>query len=164
MFMRYLLALFSLLLTTAAVAQTPVTKLPGEETLSRRERAERDFLMPVRREKAAALTTQAHAAQPPTASPETDNIGTARFSEKPDLHRDAEAPAAPATKPAAVRHYNRAAPRRTTTHKTTSRKATTRKAPARKPTTKAKTVHKAPVRKTAAKKAPVKKKVVSRKR
>ena len=32
--------------------QTPVTKLPGEENLSLRERAERDFLMPVRRKKA----------------------------------------------------------------------------------------------------------------
>ena len=38
--------------------QTPVTKLPGEENLSLRERAERDFLMPVRRKKIVAEATQ----------------------------------------------------------------------------------------------------------
>ena len=55
--MRKIIALLALLLSAAAAnAQTDkaqsVTKLPGEEKLSLRERAERDFLMPVRRKKA----------------------------------------------------------------------------------------------------------------
>ena len=52
--MKHLIILFSLLLWAgSAQAQNekavPVTRLPGEENLSLRERAERDFLMPVRR-------------------------------------------------------------------------------------------------------------------
>ena len=50
--MRKLIALCALLLSaSAAMAQADkapaVTKLPGEEKLSVRERAERDFLMPM---------------------------------------------------------------------------------------------------------------------
>jgi hypothetical protein len=56
--MRKLIVLLALSLSTSvAWAQAEkaqvVTKLPGEESLSTRERAERDFLMPVRRKKAA---------------------------------------------------------------------------------------------------------------
>ena len=83
--MRKLLALFVLLLSaTAASAQTdkaqPVTKLPGEENLSLRERAERDFLMPVRRKKAERPQPAAvPAEQLSTAAPETD--ATAHYTE-----------------------------------------------------------------------------------
>ena len=70
--MKQLLALAALFLTLTlgtAHAQTPVTKLPGEENLSLRERAERDFLMPVRRKKAAEV---AHSEKDATAAPEND--------------------------------------------------------------------------------------------
>jgi hypothetical protein len=83
--MRKLIALLALSLTTSAAwaqaekAQT-VTKLPGEESLSTRERAERDFLMPVRRKKAAEMPKPtASAEQLATAAPETD--ATAHYSE-----------------------------------------------------------------------------------
>ena len=74
--MKHLVVLFSLLLWAGGVqAQNeksqPVTKLPGEENLSLRERAERDFLMPVRRKKVAAEAPKP-AAEDNTAAPETD--------------------------------------------------------------------------------------------
>ncbi|WP_223654037.1 hypothetical protein [Hymenobacter psoromatis] len=78
--MRKLVVLFALVLsTTAAWAQAekpqPVTKLPGEEKLSTRERAERDFLMPVRRKKATdPARPTASAEQLTSAAPETDAI------------------------------------------------------------------------------------------
>ena len=84
--MKHLVVLFSLLLWAgSAQAQSekavPVTKLPGEENLSLRERAERDFLMPVRRKKAATEAPKA-ATEDNTAAPETD--ATAHYSEATD--------------------------------------------------------------------------------
>ncbi len=84
--MKHLVVLFSLLLWAGSVqAQTekavPVTKLPGEENLSLRERAERDFLMPVRRKKTASEAPKI-AAEDNTAAPETD--ATAHYSEATD--------------------------------------------------------------------------------
>ena len=84
--MKHLVVLFSLLLWAGGVqAQNeksqPVTKLPGEENLSLRERAERDFLMPVRRKKAAPEAPKP-AADDNTAAPETD--ATAHYSEATD--------------------------------------------------------------------------------
>jgi hypothetical protein len=96
--MRKLVALFALSLTTSvAWAQTDkapaVTKLPGEERLSTRERAERDFLMPVRRKKAAELSKlTASAEQLATASPETDEL--AHYSEAADVRAEEVATAA----------------------------------------------------------------------
>lgn len=76
--MKQLLALAALFLTLGmAHAQTPVTKLPGEENLSLRERAERDFLMPVRRKKEAV---RAAAPDNATASPENDATAHATAS------------------------------------------------------------------------------------
>jgi len=83
--MRKLVVLLALSLSTSAAwAQAEkaqvVTKLPGEERLSTRERAERDFLMPVRRKKAAELVKPtASAEQLATAAPEID--ATAHYSE-----------------------------------------------------------------------------------
>lgn len=82
--MRKLIVLVALSLSaSAAWAQSSgaasVTKLPGEEKLSVRERAERDFLMPVRRKKAAELAKQqptASAEQLATAAPENDALST----------------------------------------------------------------------------------------
>jgi len=106
--MRKLLALCALLLSTsAAMAQTDktpaVTKLPGEERLSVRERAERDFLMPVRRKKMAELTkVTAMADQDATASPELD--ATASYTEAPDARPEEVAAVEHTT---AVRHHSR---------------------------------------------------------
>jgi hypothetical protein len=78
--MRKLIVLLALSLSTSAAwAQAEkaqvVTKLPGEESLSTRERAERDFLMPVRRKKAAELSKPtASAEQLATAAPENDAV------------------------------------------------------------------------------------------
>ena len=84
--MKHLVVLFSLLMAwSSAQAQTEkavsVTKLPGEENLSLRERAERDFLMPVRRKKMAAEAPKA-VPEDNTAAPETD--ATAHYSEATD--------------------------------------------------------------------------------
>lgn len=100
--MKHLLALFTLLLTVAsAQAQsekiTVVTKLPGEETLSIRERAERDFLMPVRRKKVVVEAPKTigeevkAVAEEGTAAPETDGATTAHFTEAADEVRSEEA-------------------------------------------------------------------------
>ncbi|WP_460502779.1 hypothetical protein, partial [Hymenobacter agri] len=84
--MKHLVVLLSLLLWAgSAQAQNekavPVTKLPGEENLSLRERAERDFLMPVRRKKIVSEAPKA-ATEDNTAAPETD--ATAHYSEATD--------------------------------------------------------------------------------
>ena len=84
--MKHLFVLLLLLLAgTGAYAQTekqvPVTKLPGEENLSLRERAERDFLMPVRRKKAVVEAPKAPVEEN-TAAPESD--ASARYSEAVD--------------------------------------------------------------------------------
>ena len=92
--MKYLFVLFALLLSWGDASaqnekQTPVTKLPGEENLSLRERAERDFLMPVRRKKTVTEAPKA-AADDATAAPETD--ATARYAEAADEAREVAAP------------------------------------------------------------------------
>jgi hypothetical protein len=107
--MRKLIAICALLLSaSAAQAQTDkapaVTKLPGEERLSVRERAERDFLMPIRHKKMAEVAkVTAQVDQDATASPELD--ATAHYAEAPEARPD-EVAAVEHT--AAVRHYSRA--------------------------------------------------------
>ena len=81
--MKHLFVLLTLLLTWSGAQaqtekQTPVTKLPGEENLSLRERAERDFLMPVRRKKIVAEAPKV-VADDNTSAPETD--ATAHYAE-----------------------------------------------------------------------------------
>lgn len=111
--MRKLVVLIALSLsTTAAWAQAEkaqvVTKLPGEENLSTRERAERDFLMPVRRKKAAELSKPtASAEQLATAAPETD--GLSHYSEAAADPRTEEVAAATAEASAASRRAARRA-------------------------------------------------------
>ena len=83
--MKHLFVLLALLLSWSgaqaqAEKQTPVTKLPGEENLSLRERAERDFLMPVRRKKPVAEAPKV--AEDNTAAPESD--ASAHYSEATD--------------------------------------------------------------------------------
>ena len=84
--MKHLFVLLLLLLTWSGAQaqndkQTPVTKLPGEENLSLRERAERDFLMPVRRKKIVTEAPKAPA-EDNTAAPESD--ATAHYSDVAD--------------------------------------------------------------------------------
>ena len=84
--MKHLFVFLSLLLTWGSAQaqnekQTPVTKLPGEENLSLRERAERDFLMPVRRKKVVAEAPKA-SIEDNTAAPESD--ATAHYAEVTD--------------------------------------------------------------------------------
>jgi len=106
--MRKLIAICALLLSaSAAQAQTDkspaVTKLPGEEKLSIRERAERDFLMPIRHKKMAEVAkATAQIDQDATASPELD--ATAHYTETPEARPEEVATVERAT---AVRHYSR---------------------------------------------------------
>ena len=134
--MKHLLALFTLLLTVASVqAQsekiTVVTKLPGEETLSIRERAERDFLMPVRRKKVVAEAPKTigeevkAVAEEGTAAPETDGATTAHFTEAADEVRAEEAAPAREVRVArthSVRHSARHSSSRS--HKASKSKST----------------------------------------
>ena len=93
--MKHLFSLLLLLLTWGGAQaqtekQTPVTKLPGEENLSLRERAERDFLMPVRRKKIVAEAPKASANEN-TAAPESD--ASAHYSEATDEAHEVAVPA-----------------------------------------------------------------------
>jgi len=141
--MRKLIAICALLLSaSAAQAQTDkapaVTKLPGEEKLSVRERAERDFLMPVRHKKMAeAAKTIAQVDQDATASPELD--ATAHYTEAPEARPEEVATVERAT---AVHHYSRARRHSRSTATTRSSRASahrsTKKAAAHKTKTKTK--------------------------
>lgn len=111
--MRKLIALCALLLSaSAAMAQadkTPaVTKLPGEEKLSIRERAERDFLMPIRHKKMAEVTkiTASSAEMESTAAPELD--ATAHYTEAAEARPEDVAYVARTERRTALRHYSRA--------------------------------------------------------
>ncbi|NML66208.1 hypothetical protein HHL22_13425 [Hymenobacter sp. RP-2-7] len=110
--MRKLIVLVALSLgASTAWAQAPaanaVTKLPGEEKLSMRERAERDFLMPVRRKRAAELAKQptAFTEQLATAAPENDALSTYNeAAPDPRPEEAAVAHEAHATRSRAARH------------------------------------------------------------
>jgi hypothetical protein len=167
--MRKLIAICALLLSaSAAQAQTDknaaVTKLPGEEKLSVRERAERDFLMPIRHKKMAEVSkVTAQVDQDATASPELDV--TAHYTEAPEARPDEVAVVTRAERHTAVRHYSRSrsARRHTATKATTrssraKRSAKTTKASAHRSTKKA-TAHKS--RSTAKKTTTAKKKTTT---
>lgn len=124
--MRKLIALCALLLSaSAAMAQADkapaVTKLPGEEKLSIRERAERDFLMPIRHKKMAEVVKATAADEDATAAPELD--ATAHYTEAPEVRPDEVAVATRAERHLSLRHFSRA--RR---HSTTSAARHTSKA------------------------------------
>jgi hypothetical protein len=123
--MKQLLALFAILLTVgtshAQADKTPaVTKLPGEEKLSIRERAERDFLMPVRRKQIVADAPKA-ANEDITAAPETDANNVTAHANAPvtDEVRTVEEAAAPARETRVV-HSTRAHSARRVHHSTRS--------------------------------------------
>jgi hypothetical protein len=116
--MRYLLFLFSLLLSVStAFAQTEkapvVTKLPGEENLSLRERAERDFLMPVRRKKAVVAEAPKTIGEEVTSAPENDATAHAAVSTDEVRSEEVAAPVREARVVHATRHSSsRSAARR----------------------------------------------------
>jgi hypothetical protein len=110
--MRKLIALCALLLSSsAAMAQadkTPaVTKLPGEEKLSIRERAERDFLMPIRHKKMAEVTkvTASSAELESTAAPELD--ATAHYTEAAEARPEDIAFVTRTERHTSLRHHSR---------------------------------------------------------
>jgi hypothetical protein len=164
--MRKLIALCALLLSTsAAMAQADknpaVTKLPGEEKLSVRERAERDFLMPIRHKKMAEVAkATAQVDQDATASPELD--ATAHYTEAPEARPEEVAVVTRAERHTAVRHYSRSrsARRHTATTRSSRAKRSTKttKASAHRSTKKA-TAHKS--RSTAKKTATARKKTTT---
>lgn len=140
--MRKLIAICALLLSaSAAMAQADkspaVTKLPGEEKLSVRERAERDFLMPIRHKKMAevAKATAQVDQEDATASPELD--ATAHYTEAAEARPEEVAVVTHAERHTALRHYSRS---RSARHhsKATATKRSTKKATAHKTKTKAK--------------------------
>jgi len=123
--MRKLIALCALLLSSsAAMAQADkapaVTKLPGEEKLSIRERAERDFLMPIRRKKMAEMTkVMASSAElESTAAPELDAL--THDAEAAETRSEDVAVVTRTERHTAVRHYSHA---RSTRHHSTATKA-----------------------------------------
>jgi hypothetical protein len=132
--MRKLIAICALLLSSsAAMAQADknpaVTKLPGEEKLSTRERAERDFLMPIRHKKMAeAAKVTAQVDQDATASPELD--ATAHYTEAAEARPDEVAVVARPERHTALRHYSRS---RSARHHTAT-KATARSSKAKRAT------------------------------
>lgn len=110
--MKQLLALTALLLTLGTAHAQAVTKLPGEENLSLRERAERDFLMPVRRKRVVADAPAKEVkevktiAEEVTAAPESDGTTTAHYSEATDeTAARADEAAAPAREARATRNF-----------------------------------------------------------
>jgi hypothetical protein len=100
--------------SSVSATVTP-TALPGEEKLSAQERAERDFLMPVRRKQAAAL--RAHAQEEGTTQPALEAV--ARTLEE----ATATKPEA-ATKPnATTAHRNTSSGHRSVSHRTSSHRS-----------------------------------------
>ncbi|MFD1875183.1 hypothetical protein [Hymenobacter bucti] len=159
--MRKLIAICALLLSaSAAQAQADknpaVTKLPGEEKLSIRERAERDFLMPIRHKKMAEATkaTASSAELESTAAPELD--ATAHYAEAAEARPEDIAFVARTERHTSLRHHSRTrsarhhsaatkakATKRSSKAKKTTAHRSTKKVAARKTKTKTKkaTVH-----------------------
>lgn len=110
---------------SAVSATVTPTALPGEERLSAQERAERDFLMPVRRKQAAAL--RAHAQEEGTTQPALEAV--VRTLEDATAAKP-EVEAKPAASPTYHRRSTSSSSRHRTTHRSSSsskRKSTSSK-------------------------------------
>ncbi|AHJ98986.1 hypothetical protein [Hymenobacter swuensis] len=144
--MRKLVILLTLLLFGSAPAwaqdeaTTTPTNLPGEEKLSAQERAERDFLMPVRRKQAAKLRAAAEEAgvHQPALEATIQNLEAVPEEEKLAPVAIPEAKAAPAAAPhrtTSTRHRNssthHSSSRTSSSKKTTVKKSTAKKKPTR---------------------------------
>ena len=142
---RVAFLLVALLLSTAtafaqdeAKATATPTHLPGEEKLSAQERAERDFLMPVRRKQAAKLRATAEEAgvHQPAIEATAHNLEAVPEAEK---LAPVAAPEDKAT-PAVVHRrtsstHRRSSSRHRSTHTSSRKKTTTRKSTTKKKTT-----------------------------
>ncbi|WP_460623152.1 hypothetical protein [Hymenobacter tenuis] len=110
-------------------AITTPTQLPGEEKLSAQERAERDFLMPVRRKHAATLRAAAEeaGASQPAVEVTARHLEAVKEEEKPA--EATEAKAAPAAAPRRTSTHRSSSARRksSSSHRTSSKKSTTKK-------------------------------------
>ncbi|GGG31238.1 hypothetical protein GCM10011378_04790 [Hymenobacter glacieicola] len=114
------------------------TQLPGEEKLSARERAERDFLMPVRRKQAATLRAAAEetGTHQPAVEVTARNLEASEDNKPAETTEAKDAPATVHHRSTAHRRSSSSSRRRSTsTHrsssagrkKTTSKKSTTKK-------------------------------------
>ncbi|WP_226270002.1 hypothetical protein [Hymenobacter pini] len=118
-----------------AKAPATPTNLPGEEKLSAQERAERDFLMPVRRKQAAKLRATAEEAgvHQPAIEATAHNLETLPEAEKLVPVAAPEAKAAPAV---VHRRTSSSHRRHTSTHRSSSRTSSRKKTTAKKSTAK----------------------------
>lgn len=131
---RLMIGLVGLLLSSAPVlaqsdknaASITPTTLPGEENLSVQERAERDFLMPVRRKQAAAIK---HVAEREAAATQT---ATEMLAHTPELTEETKVPEVLTAPKAATPHrtYHRSSSarrssssRKKTVHRSSSSKS-----------------------------------------
>lgn len=115
--------------SSVSATVTP-TALPGEEKLSAQERAERDFLMPVRRKQAATL--RATAREEGTTQPALEAV--ARTLEEATAPKPAEEAAKPSV-PAATYHRRTSSAHRSGSHRTSSsRRKSSSSSSKRKPT------------------------------
>lgn len=126
---RLMIGLAGLLLSSAPVvaqsdksaASITPTSLPGEENLSVQERAERDFLMPVRRKQAAALK---HVAQEEAAATQAAATMLAR---SPELVEETKLPEVITAPTVATPHrtssHRSSASRRKIVHRSASSKS-----------------------------------------
>lgn len=126
----------------AKVTTTP-TNLPGEEKLSAQERAERDFLMPVRRKQAAKLRATAEEAgvRQPAIEATAHNLEALPEAEKLAPVAAPETKAAPSVvhRRTSSTHRRRSSSAHRTSSRTSSRKKTTaKKSTARKTSTRKK--------------------------
>ncbi|RSK45872.1 hypothetical protein [Hymenobacter perfusus] len=143
--MRKLVILLTLLLLGSAPAwaqdeakaTTTPTNLPGEEKLSAQERAERDFLMPVRRKQAAKLRAAAEEAgvHQPALEATIQNLEAVPEEEKLAPVAAPEAKAAAAAAPHRTTSTHRSS---SSTHRTSSHTSSRKKTPAKKSTAKKK--------------------------
>ncbi|RSK35388.1 hypothetical protein EI290_06725 [Hymenobacter metallilatus] len=145
MLQRTAFLLFAFLLSAAtawaqdeAKAPSTPTNLPGEEKLSAQERAERDFLMPVRRKQAAKLRAAAEEAgvQSPAVEATVQNLETLPEAEKLAPAATPEPKAAPAAAPHRTSStHRRTSSRYRSTHTSSRKKTTIRKSTTKKKTT-----------------------------
>jgi hypothetical protein len=102
--------------SSVSATVTP-TALPGEEKLSAQERAERDFLMPVRRKQAAAL--RAHAQEEGTTQPALEAVVRTLDEATAAKPEEAAKPSAPAT----TAHRSSSSAHRRVSHRSGSHKS-----------------------------------------
>ncbi|SNC75232.1 hypothetical protein SAMN06265337_2771 [Hymenobacter gelipurpurascens] len=111
--------------SSVSATVTP-TALPGEERLSAQERAERDFLMPVRRKQAAALRTRSQ--EEGTTQPALEAVVRTleeATAPKPEVEEKTAASPTYHRRSTSSSSRHRTTHRSSSSHKTTSKRKTT---------------------------------------